>query len=265
MSHLQPIFDLNSTELKALIQLIKGPLSESWSDTYIQQLLGHEKGQAVLQALIFAEGIGMSRVHITAIMDTLSIQKLKEVDWFTWVITGLASPSLPRRDTAVIYRSLIQQARAEVIISTYAIYNGKELFAGLQKKLKEIPGFRVLLFCDVRRQYPDTSMDSEIIAKFKREFIKKQWPGEPFPVVYYYPPALSMDKKNRAVLHAKCVVVDGQVAFIGSANLTEAAQEKNIEVGVQVEHQKHVQTLRRYFLDLVESEFVEKIDIESNS
>jgi phosphatidylserine/phosphatidylglycerophosphate/cardiolipin synthase-like enzyme len=33
-------------------------------------------------------------------------------------------------------------------------------------------------------------------------------------------------------LHAKCVVVDRQVVFVSSANFTEAAQERNIEVGL---------------------------------
>ena len=38
----------------------------------------------------------------------------------------------------------------------------------------------------------------------------------------------------RASLHAKCVVADGARVFIGSANLTEAAQLRNIEIGVAV-------------------------------
>ena len=39
---------------------------------------------------------------------------------------------------------------------------------------------------------------------------------------------------KRACLHAKCVVVDGEAVFISSANFTEAAQERNIEIGLLV-------------------------------
>ena len=35
-------------------------------------------------------------------------------------------------------------------------------------------------------------------------------------------------------LHAKCIVVDGREIFISSANFTEAAQHRNIEVGVLI-------------------------------
>ena len=38
-----------------------------------------------------------------------------------------------------------------------------------------------------------------------------------------------------ASLHAKCVVVDGAQTFISSANFTQRAQERNIEVGVLIE------------------------------
>ena len=36
------------------------------------------------------------------------------------------------------------------------------------------------------------------------------------------------------VVHAKCAVADGRVAFITSANLTSAAMERNMELGVLV-------------------------------
>jgi len=35
-------------------------------------------------------------------------------------------------------------------------------------------------------------------------------------------------------LHAKCIVVDRRELFVSSANFTEAAQRRNIEVGVLV-------------------------------
>jgi phosphatidylserine/phosphatidylglycerophosphate/cardiolipin synthase-like enzyme len=56
----------------------------------------------------------------------------------------------------------------------------------------------------------------------------------PMPEIYFDPRSLAMDGKPKAVLHAKCVVVDAATAFVSSANFTEAAQERNIEVGVLV-------------------------------
>jgi len=67
-------------------------------------------------------------------------------------------------------------------------------------------------------------------------------PDRAWPEIYFDPrslhrPAVSNlggDTKQRAVLHAKCVVIDGRTAFVSSANFTEAAQERTIEVGVLV-------------------------------
>ena len=43
-----------------------------------------------------------------------------------------------------------------------------------------------------------------------------------------------MAADKRACLHAKCIVVYGESVFISSANFTEAAQERNIEIGLLV-------------------------------
>jgi phosphatidylserine/phosphatidylglycerophosphate/cardiolipin synthase-like enzyme len=55
--------------------------------------------------------------------------------------------------------------------------------------------------------------------------------AERLPELYYDPRSLDMEAVKRSSLHAKCIVVDRQVAFVTSANFTEAAQMRNIEVG----------------------------------
>ena len=51
----------------------------------------------------------------------------------------------------------------------------------------------------------------------------------------------------RASLHAKCVVVDKELAFVSSANFTEAAQTKNIEVGVTLRSAAFAKRLAEHF------------------
>jgi phosphatidylserine/phosphatidylglycerophosphate/cardiolipin synthase-like enzyme len=53
-------------------------------------------------------------------------------------------------------------------------------------------------------------------------------------------------------LHAKCVVVDERWAFVTSANFTEAAQERNIEAGVLLDHPKLAEALAARFRALRE-------------
>ena len=73
----------------------------------------------------------------------------------------------------------------------------------------------------------------------------------PPPEIYFDPRSLAMDGKPKAVLHAKCVVVDGAIAFVSSANFTEAAQERNIEVGVLVRSPMVADRLLSFFSGLV--------------
>jgi len=73
-----------------------------------------------------------------------------------------------------------------------------------------------------------------LLRRFAERFMRQEWPGPRMPELFYDPRSLAGGDGLRASLHAKCVVVDGAKAFIGSANLTEAAQLRNIEIGVML-------------------------------
>ena len=61
-----------------------------------------------------------------------------------------------------------------------------------------------------------------------------------------------MDWKIRASLHSKVVIVDRRRLFISSANLTDAAHEKNIETGVILESRKNAERIASYFESLAD-------------
>ena len=99
--------------------------------------------------------------------------------------------------------------------------------------MQELPQLKVRMFLDVQRGTGDTSAASELVHRFAHRFRTQQWPPDrPLPRLYYDPRSLELDADKRACLHAKCVVVDAEAVFISSANFTEAAQERNIEVGL---------------------------------
>ena len=80
---------------------------------------------------------------------------------------------------------------------------------------------------------------------------RTEWPGLRLPDLFYDPRSLAQGESNRASLHAKCVVVDGVKAFIGSANLTEAAQLRNIEIGLLVTGALIADAVERHFEALI--------------
>jgi hypothetical protein len=71
------------------------------------------------------------------------------------------------------------------------------------------------------------SRDSELSAAFAYRFRKQQWLGDrALPEIYFDPRSLAIDAKQRAVLHAKCVVVDGRPrASVYQNRSQEAASE----------------------------------------
>ena len=56
---------------------------------------------------------------------------------------------------------------------------------------------------------------------------------------------------KRSSMHAKCVVVDHRHVFITSANFTEAAQQRNIEVGLLLDSPPVARRLEGFFETLL--------------
>ena len=67
--------------------------------------------------------------------------------------------------------------------------------------------------------------------------------GPPYPDVYYGPRS-AITGPPWVSLHAKCIVVGDELAFVTSANFTERGQTRNLAVGVSIED-RYFATLRR--------------------
>jgi phosphatidylserine/phosphatidylglycerophosphate/cardiolipin synthase-like enzyme len=78
----------------------------------------------------------------------------------------------------------------------------------------------------------------------------RYWPfGAPTPTLYVDPRAAV--PRSYASLHAKCIVVDGMRALVGSANFTDRGHARNIEAGVLVDDARFATELARQFHDAV--------------
>ena len=148
------------------------------------------------------------------------------------VVSGPDVPGVPTADTYSVVQSLFQEATSEVVVAGYAFYNGKALFERLHEQRIRNPALKIIFHVDVPRRHGDTTSPEGLVKKYVDEFRLKHWPWEPLPELYFDPRALESDSKIRASLHAKVVSIDRRRLLITSANFTEAAQQKNIELGV---------------------------------
>lgn len=131
------------------------------------------------------------------------------------------------------------------------VRRGSEVFAPLAQAIDKNPLLQVRLAVNVGRDGDYSTPEPQLVARFAEGFWKHDWPWPTRPCIYYDPRALSCDAAITASLHAKCIVVDDEVAFVTSANFTEWAQERNVEAGVLVRDAGFAKTLRNQFDSLV--------------
>jgi len=103
----------------------------------------------------------------------------------------------------------------------------------LTAELLDVGGDNVTLLLNIQRQRADPTASDHLVRRFADHFWKVDWPGSARPKVFYDPRALDPEGPG-GVLHAKAVVADDEAVFITSANLTEAAFERNIELGILI-------------------------------
>ena len=168
------------------------------------------------------------------------------------VISGPSHPATHLRDTSAVFRELIETTQEELILVSYALHNGKEIFEPLVARQKLHPDLAIHLMLDIPRTKGDTTLSDQLVARYRRKLLSEQWPGDLPPKLYYFTPSLDLDWRLRASMHAKVIISDRRRVFITSANLTKAAQQKNIEAGIVIDDPSTAQQVASYFFGLIE-------------
>lgn len=213
--------------------LASGLLALPCTPTALRSVLGSvELAEEVVTALERIANAGVTgpvaAAWIRSLERAVSGVRRPELVW-----TGPEVPGLHARDTRRVYEELLGSAERSLWASTYAFFDGPKAFEVLARRMEEKPDLRVVLLLNLQRRRGDTSASEEVVRRFADRFWAADWPGARRPAVFYDPRAL--DPHGPAgVLHAKAVVVDEEVVFLTSANLTEAAFDRNIEMGLLV-------------------------------
>ena len=246
---LDAIHGLSSANLQALTTSLQhGELSGNISHVACCKLFG-VAGNAVFASLSTLETAGMLPGQCALLVQAISSARERAPDparLFELVLTGPDVPGVPTEDTVAVVNTLFQEAQSEILLVSYAVFNGERIFETLATRMRANRDLKVTFCLDIPRRYGDAAPSAEIVKCFAAEFRKKHWPWPELPDVYYYPRSLDQTAEHRASLHAKAVVVDRRAALITSANLTEAAQLRNIETGLLVRYQPIARRIAEY-------------------
>ena len=243
------LFDLPDLSLRALVSsLTGGAMQRGVSASVIHSIVGGASA-GIVDALREFEARGFTTAQLALLLETILVERARHArpeSVLELVLSGPEVASVPMQDTAAVMQSLVNGAEREILLVGYAVHDGRTIFRGVAERMEALPDIAVTLCLDIHRG-SDATVSPLLVHRFAETFRQRHWPGRRLPELYYFPPALELDHADRASLHAKCVVVDRGRALVTSANFTEAAQQRNIELGLLVQHAPTVARITDYF------------------
>jgi cardiolipin synthase A/B len=162
---------------------------------------------------------------------------LTEIIW-----TGPANSRLPTRRIDQVLYDLVSRAQRRIVLVTFSANRVSHLCAHLTQAANRGVDL-TLIFESAAESEGQLTMDA--INAFRGV------PAE-HTRLYYWP--LGQRERNQAgrpgKLHAKCAVVD-DAALVGSANLTDDAFNRNMELGMLVREPSTVAAIAGHFDELI--------------
>jgi len=156
------------------------------------------------------------------------------------VWTGPSTGQIPVRHTEQVLCEVINHATRRLFIVSFVAYEIESVINAMRNAIGR--NVQVDLLLELSVNYGG-HVNQDSIKMMKGLF--------PSASIYTWAAKRIVNaSENIGAIHAKCAVADGELAFITSANLTPAAMERNIELGVLIrggkvpsELQKHLETL----------------------
>jgi phosphatidylserine/phosphatidylglycerophosphate/cardiolipin synthase-like enzyme len=255
------LLDLPSHLRDRLVSALEsGLLGPSPTLASLRSVLGdREDAEDLAAALVELGNLGISGPVAAAWLRTVerASARTRKPD-LVW--SGPEVPGLHARDTTRVYEELLGSAERSILASTYAFFDGPKAFEVLARRMVTTPVLRVTLLLNLQRKRGDTTASQQLVRRFADHFWKTDWPGLSRPSVFYDPRALDPEGPG-GVLHAKAVVADDEAVFITSANLTEAALDRNIELGVLIRDRALALAVGGYFRNLIDRDLLKPLPL----
>lgn len=174
-----------------------------------------------------------------ALLGALEIDPRTGVLDVVW--TGASSGVATSRLTSAVVVDLIDEARTDVLLVGYAVHTQPSVNAALAQAQQR--GVHITLLLERNADNPAFSGAGSAFPGLVAT--RLSWPASA--------------RAAGASLHAKVLVVDGTAALIGSANVTGAALERNLECGLLVRGGPEPAAIRAHVRSLLELGVLERV------
>lgn len=177
---------------------------------------------------------------------TASILEKREAVEMVW--TGPFTGLVASRHTEQVLHEVIGSARWRLFIVSFVAYDIDSVKKALQDAVGRNVNINILLESSKAH---GGKIDVDSISAFKK--------AVPSANIYAWNSESKSSDRYHGAVHAKCAVADGSLAFITSANLTRAAMENNMELGVLVRGGNLPEKLEQHLEALVTTGVIGKI------
>lgn len=176
---------------------------------------------------------------------TSSLYEQKSAVELVW--TGPSTDMVPVRRTEQVLCEVISSAKGKLFFVSYVAYRVDLVMEALRDAVRRQVKINVLIEQPGQR----VSVDS----------IKAIKDSVPSANIYVWESSLNGIERDQLVgsVHAKCAVADEEIALITSANLTEAAMERNMELGVLIRGGTLPSKLAQHLDALIATGIVKKV------
>lgn len=164
------------------------------------------------------------------------------------VWTGPSTGQVPIRHTEQVLCEVIASAKKRLFLVSFVAYEIDSICRALHEAVDRQVRISVLLEAS-EKHGGRVNVDSvETMRSILPSIDYYTWPSETSS-----PPGMLS-----GAVHAKCAVSDGVLAFITSANLTSAAMERNMELGVLVRNGSLPSELHRHLEALIATKVIKR-------
>jgi phosphatidylserine/phosphatidylglycerophosphate/cardiolipin synthase-like enzyme len=247
--------------------IISGEMMFGWNVTSVSKVVGAEEAKAICEELDAAEKAGFTKGQVGHLVMTAYEGRKAEIDaerQFELIFSGPQIEGARAASTLQEFDRVVSAAQKELLIVTHSIYKAEKILESVVRR--QAQGVKVTICYNISRNSPQNKglPAQKILDKERQSFIKTWGDNNPIPQVYYFPlslwrpsdpgvpaealPALAgINEFEFPVLHTKCIIADRTLALVTSANLSDSAQRRNLELGVLIKNPSYAQKVSNYF------------------
>lgn len=177
---------------------------------------------------------------------TAAIMGKRESAEMVW--TGPSTDLVSSRHTEQVLMEVVESAKSHLFIVSFVAYDIDSVVKSLIDAIARNVQLNILL--ESSKLYGG-KIDMDSMELFKKNI--------PSANLYAWNSESKSSGKWNGAVHAKCAVADSKLAFITSANLTRAAMETNMELGVLIRGGNLPKNLENHLQALITTGVVSKI------